>query len=682
MTDPVARIAELRDLIEEASYRYYVLDDPTTEDAVYDDWMRELEALEAAHPEHADPASPTQRIGGEPLTGFVEYTHREPMLSLANARGGEELEDWDRRARATIAQEGLGDRPVAYVVEPKIDGLAISLTYEDGVFVRGTTRGNGVSGEDVSTNLRTIRAIPLRLRAEAQTPPLVEVRGEVYLPLDAFAALNEQRAAAGEPTFANPRNSAAGSIRQLDPAVAAGRPLAIWCYALGAVEGLELASQQEIHAWLRAAGFPVNPGIRAVGSIAEAGEQARGWEERRNTLNYDIDGAVIKLDDLTLQRQMGSVGRAPRWAVAYKFAPTTATTTLNDIQISVGRTGALVPFAVLEPVVVGGVTVSMATLHNQDDVARKGLMIGDTVVVQRAGDVIPQIVGPVIEDRDGTERDFVMPDACPSCGTPVESPEGEVVRRCANAACPAQALQRLGHFVSRGALDIEGLGERTLARLFEIDMIADAADIYELAGRREDLLALDGFKETSVTNLLRAIEESKSVPWPRVLFGLGIRHVGAITAESITDVLPSLAALREADAEQIAAADGVGGAAAEAVIAFFAVPANRELTDRLESAGLTTEAERARDEGPRPLDGCTVVLTGGLENFTRDQAKRALIAAGAKVASSVSRKTTFVVAGRDPGSKAKKAEDLGVPQLDEEGLERALRDGPPDDLVA
>ena len=672
------RAAELRSLIEEAAHRYYVLDAPTVEDAVYDEWMRELEALERDHPELADPASPTRRVGGEPLAGFTEYTHREPMLSLANARGDDELADWDRRAQATIVQEGLGDRPIAYVVEPKIDGLAISLTYEDGLFVRGATRGNGVTGEDVTTNLRTIRSIPLRLRDAVDAPPSVEVRGEVYFPLDAFAALNAQRAADGEPTFANPRNSAAGSIRQLDPSLAARRPLAIWCYALGAVEGLGLASQREVHQWLREAGFPVNPDIQVVASIAEAGEEARRWEERRNALNYDIDGAVIKLDDLVLQQQMGSVGRAPRWAVAYKFAPTTATTTLNDIQVNVGRTGALVPFALLEPVVVGGVTVSMSTLHNQDDIARKDLMIGDTVIVQRAGDVIPQVVGPVVAERDGSERPFVMPESCPSCGTAVESPEDEVQRRCPNAACPAQALQRLGHFVSRGALDIEGLGEKTLTRLFSLGMVADVADIYSLADRREDLLALEGFQETSVANLIAAIEDSKRVPWPRVLFGLGIRHVGAVTAEAITDILPSLAALRDATAAQIAAADGVGDTVAEAVTAFFAVSANRELTERLAAAGLTVEAERASDDGPRPLAECTVVLTGGLENFTRDQAKRALIAAGAKVTSSVSRKTSFVVAGRDPGSKAARAEDLGVPIIDEAAFERALREGPPE----
>lgn len=677
MSDAAARVAELRGLIEDAGYRYYVLDEPTVEDAVYDDWMRELEALEAVHPKLADPASPTHRVGGEPLDGFEEYTHREPMLSLSNARGDDELTDWDRRARATIAQEGLTDRPVRYVIEPKIDGLAISLTYEGGVFVRGATRGNGVTGEDVTANLRTIRSIPLRLRNEVEAPASIEVRGEVYLPLDAFIALNERRAEAGEPTFANPRNSAAGSIRQLDPALAAERPLAIWCYALGAVDGLELDSQSEIHTWLRAAGFPVNPEIQVVDDVAAAGAEARRWEERRNDLNYDIDGAVIKIDDLTLQRQMGAVGRAPRWAVAYKFAPTTATTTLNDIQVNVGRTGALVPFAVLEPVSVGGVTVGMATLHNQEDIARKGLMIGDTVTIQRAGDVIPQVVGPLEAERDGSEVAFAMPDDCPSCGTPLESPDDEVLLRCPNAVCPAQALQRLEHFVSRGALDIEGLGEKTLARFFDLELVRDAGDIYLLAERRAEILALEGFKETSVDNLLAAIESSKEIPWPRVLFGLGIRHVGAVTAEAITEVLPSLESLASADASQIVAADGVGDTVAAAVIAFFGAPANRDLVTRLADAGLTTEVEQADDDGPRPLAGCTVVLTGGLEAFTRDQAKRAVIAAGAKVTSSVSGKTSFVVAGRDPGSKRDKAESLGVPVIDEAGLERALREGPP-----
>jgi DNA ligase (NAD+) len=678
VSDRRSRAAELRELIEEANYRYYVLDDPKVDDAVYDDWMRELQRLEEEHPELLVPDSPTQRVGGRPLEGFDEVVHREPMLSLANARGADELADWYRRAHDVIEAEGLGDREIRFVVEPKIDGLAISLLYEDGVFTQGATRGDGVVGEDVTQNLRTIKAIPTRLRtAPADTPALVEVRGEVYLPLEAFARLNERRAAEGLPTFANPRNSAAGSLRQLDPAVAAERPLSIWCYSVGASEGLELATHTQALDWMRRAGFRVNPDITTEPTIEAATAAAARWEERRGQVDYDIDGAVVKIDSLELQSQMGSVGRAPRWAVAYKFAPTTATTKLRDVMVNVGRTGAVVPFASLEPVQVGGVTVSMATLHNQEDIARKGLLIGDTVIVQRAGDVIPQVVGPVTQDRDGSEREFVMPEACPSCGTRLVQPEGEVQFRCPSASCPAQALQHLFHFTQRAAMDIEGLGEKTLTKFRALGLVEDVADIYGLHAKREQLIALEGFQETSVDNLLRGIEASKQVPWPRVLFALGIRHVGAVTAEAITDVLPSLDALIAADEEQIAAADGVGPTVAASIRDYLAVEANRRLLERLRAAGLRMAVERPEgaEDLPKPLAGLTVVLTGGLEAFTRDQAKRAVIAAGGKVTSSVSKKTSFVVAGRDPGSKLDKAEKLGVPVLDEAGLVDALKSG-------
>ncbi len=678
MNDPGSRAAELRELIEEANHRYYVLDDPNVDDIVYDDWMRELQSIEDEHRDLLTPESPTQRVGGRALEGFAEVVHREPMLSLANARGAEELADWHRRARDVIEAEGLGDREMRFAVEPKIDGLAISLTYEKGIFVQGATRGDGVVGEDVTQNLRTIKAIPTRLRTPPkQTPALVEVRGEVYLPLEAFAELNERRVADGLPTFANPRNSAAGSLRQLDPALAAERPLSIWCYSIGVSEGLQLATHTDSLEWMRAAGFRVNPEITTEQSIESAASAAARWEDRRGEVDYDIDGAVVKIDSLELQNRMGSVGRAPRWAVAYKFAPTTATTKLRDILVNVGRTGALVPFASLEPVQVGGVTVSMATLHNQEDIARKGLRIGDTVIVQRAGDVIPQVVGPVTQDRDGTEREFVMPIDCPSCGTELVQPEGEVQFRCPNGSCPAQALQHLFHFTQRSAMDIEGLGEKTLMKFSELGLVENVADIYDLHDKREELIELEGFKETSVSNLLAGIEASKRVPWPRVLFALGIRHVGEVTAEAIIDVLPSLDALIDADEEQIAAADGVGPTVAASIRDYLAVRANRELLERLRSAGVQVAVERpdGADDGPRPLAGCTVVLTGGLDGFTRDQAKRSVIAAGGKVTSSVSKKTSFVVAGRDPGSKMEKAEKLGVTVLDEAGLVDALEHG-------
>ncbi len=681
MTAPRERAAQLRDLIDEANHAYYVLDQPKVEDIVYDDWMRELEELETADPSLRTPDSPTQRVGAAPSERFAPVTHRSPMLSLANARGRDELVAWHRRVRTVMEQEGLGEREIGFVVEPKIDGLAISLVYEDGIFVQGATRGDGVMGEEVTANLRTIRAIPQRLRLpEGQAPTVVEVRGEVYLPLAAFAELNATRAEAGLPTFANPRNSAAGSLRQMDPAATAERPLSIWCYGIGHSEGLTLRSQSEALDWLRAAGLRVNPQIRVVGTIDEVQAECEGWEERRGTVDYDIDGAVVKIDDVDVQDRLGAVGRAPRWAIAYKFAPTTAITTLNDIMVSVGRTGALVPFAVLEPVSVGGATVKLATLHNQEDVARKGLMVGDRVIVQRAGDVIPQVVGPLTQERTGGERPWAMPDRCPACDTPVVQPPGEVQIRCPNRSCPAQIQQGLFHFASRGAMDIEGLGEKTIQRFFDEGLVTSFADIYDLHLHRDRLIAMDGFKDVSVDNLLAAIEASKARPWPRVLYGLGIRHVGDVTAEAIVAVAPSLEALLEADAQALAQAEGVGPVVAESVMEFLSSPANRELLDRLRAAGLTVVSDGPTGPVVGPLTGRSVVITGGLAAFSRDDAKRAVVAAGGKVTGSVSKSTSLVVAGADPGSKLQKATSLGVPVIDEEAFLEVLdgRRPPPD----
>ena len=625
VSDPAARAAELRDQIDEANHAYYVLDQPKVDDAVYDDWMRELEALEGAHPELRTTDSPTQRVGAPSSGRFPEVRHRRAMLSLANARGPEELSAWYRRARTVMEQEGLGSREVEFVVEPKIDGLAISLTYEDGRFVQGATRGDGVVGEDVTANLRTIRSIPQRLRAVegAPSPGLVEVRGEVYLPLQAFAELNETRAAAGLPTFANPRNSAAGSLRQIDPAATAERPLSIWTYGVGHTEGLDLPTQSATLAWLREAGFRVNPDIRVVATLEEVQAECEAWEARRGSVDFDIDGAVVKIDPVDVQERLGAVGRAPRWAIAYKFAPTTATTRLNDIQVNVGRTGALVPFAVLEPVSVGGATVKLSTLHNQEDIARKDLRIGDRVIVQRAGDVIPQVVAPLTQERDGSERAFVMPSECPACGTPLVQPPGEVQVRCPNRSCPAQIVQGLIHFASRGALDIEGLGEKTVVRFYGEGLVGDFADIYDLHRHRERLVALEGFKDISVDNLLAAIERSKERPWPRVLFALGIRHVGFVTAEAIAAVCPSLDALLAADAEGLAEAEGVGPVVAESVREFLAIESNRALLERLRAAGLTMESDEPPPARDGPLTGLSVVITGGLDAFTarRGQAR-------------------------------------------------------------
>jgi len=661
------RAAELRGLIDGANHAYYVLDQPTVEDIVYDDWMRELEAIETAHPELATPDSPTQRVGAAPSERFAPVRHLRPMLSLANARGPDELVAWHDRARRVMEQEGLGSREIHFVVEPKIDGLAISLVYEDGLFVRGATRGDGVEGEDVTANLRTIRAIPTRLRSPDGTAPpaVVEVRGEVYLPLAAFAELNESRAAAGLPTFANPRNSAAGSLRQLDPKATAERPLSIWCYSIGYTEGLQVTRQSEGLEWLRDAGFRVHPDIRVVGTVEEVQAECARWEERRGTVDFDIDGAVVKIDEFGVQGRLGAVGRAPRWAIAYKFAPTTAVTRLNNIMVSVGRTGALVPFAELEPVSVGGATVRLATLHNQEDVARKGLMVGDMVIVQRAGDVIPQVVGPLPQERTGAETPWEMPDRCPVCQTPVVQPPGEVQIRCPNRSCPAQIQQGLFHFASRGAMDIEGLGEKTVRRFFEEGLLTSFADIYDLPAHRERLIAMEGFKDVSVDNLIAAIERSKERPWSRLLYGLGIRHVGDVTAEAVAAVRPSLHDLLSSDVESLAQAEGVGPVVAESIMEFLSSDANRELLDRLEKAGLTVASDAPAAPAEGLLTGRTVVITGGLEAFSRDDAKRAVVAAGGKVTGSVSRATSFVVAGVDPGTKLQKAESFGVPVVDE-----------------
>ena len=674
MSDVAARIAELTEQIREANDAYHVRDAPMVDDAFYDAMVRELEALETAHPELARADSPTRSVGAAPQGRFPEITHREAMLSLANARGPEELEAWFRRAQNVLAAEGLAERPVKFVVEPKIDGLAVSLTYERGELVRGATRGDGVVGEDVTQNLLTIAAIPVAIPPTSnigRAPEVLEVRGEVYLPLAAFAAFNESRVADGLPTFANPRNSAAGSLRQIDPAETAKRPLALWCYAIGAWEGEgRPPSQWDALAWLRTNGFPVSADIERVDSINEAAAACAAWEARRADLDMDIDGAVVKIDDGELQRRLGAVGRAPRWAIAYKFTPTTATTRLLDVAVSVGRTGALIPFAVLEPVQVGGVTVRQATLHNQDDIARKDIRIGDLVIVQRAGDVIPQVVGPVTDARTGSERPFAMPERCPACDTPVGSPDGEVRRYCPNKSCPAQLVQSLIHFASRGAMDIEGLGEKTVSRLFEIGLVRSVADIYSLT--QEQLLGLDGFKETSARNLLAAIDASRRMPWTRVLTGLGIRHVGDITANAITAALPSLEDLLAANLEDLAAAEGVGPVVGGAVIDFLATKSNRDLLDQLATAGVKTRVEGPRGPVVGPLTGATVVVTGSLTAMSRDEAKRAVGQAGGKATESVSAQTTFLVAGEKAGSKLAKAEKLGVPVLDEERFLRVL----------
>lgn len=687
------KVDELRHQIEHHNYLYYALDQPEISDAEFDRLFQELERLEEDYPELKTPDSPTQRVGAEPLESFHQIEHPLPMYSLANARDRQELDDWHRRLAKLLEDAGLGAAGAAFVTEPKIDGLAVSLVYENGHLRSGATRGNGEVGEDVTNNLRTVGAIPLVLRLEAgeDPPPVVEIRGEVYLPLAAFAHLNEERAAAGEATFANPRNAAAGSIRQLDPQVAARRPLSIWCYQVGYSEGLELTSHWQALQWLRDHGFRVNPLMRRHEDYGSVYDECLAWEDRRAQLDYDIDGAVVKVDDYQLQDILGIVGRDPRWAVAYKFAPSTAETRLLEIGINVGRTGALNPFAVMEPVEVGGVTVSHATLHNEDDIHRKDIREGDTVVVQRAGDVIPQVVGPVTQKRSGSESVFHMPDHCPSCGSATVRPEGEVVVRCPNKSCPSQIVESIKHFVSKGAMDIDHLGERRVECMFNPrdrePLIRNMADLYNL--KREDLVGLEisrsisektgkeiitRLQEKSVDNILSALQESKSRPFHRVLFALGIRHVGAINAQLLATRFPDIDELAGADAGEVAQVEGIGPKIAEAVGEYFAEPHNRETVDRLRGAGLNLAFAPEDREAPRPMEGKRFVLTGTLPNLSRSEAKEKIEAAGGKVSGSVGKNTDYVVLGDKPGSKVEKARKLEKTILTEDDLLELLRE--------
>jgi len=688
-SSPAERAAELRELLNHHAYLYYVLDQPEIDDAGYDALYRELTALEAEHPELRTADSPTQRVGSAPLEKFEQVRHLEAMLSLANARNEDELLAWDQRNRRILEGKELDDVPFRYVVEPKIDGLAISLTYRDGIFVTGATRGNGEVGEDVTANLRTIGSLPLRLRGAGPPPPVVEVRGEVYLPLAAFARFNEERTAEGKPAFVNPRNAAAGSIRQLDPAAAAERPLGLWCYAIGFSEGLELPDHHSALDWLRAQGFRVNPRIAVVDTIDAVAVECRSWEARRAELDYDIDGAVVKVDSYALQAALGSVAHDPRWAIAFKFAPTTVTTRLLGIEVNVGRTGVLTPFAVLEPVFVGGVTVERATLHNEDDIRRKDIRPGDDVILQRAGDVIPQVVGPVTTgavDVDGRQieragrhqelPEWRMPEECPACGSRVVRETGEVAVRCPNRSCPAQLVESIKHFVSKGAMDIDGLGERLVEDLFAEELVRNVADLYAL--RRDDLVALDGFavdKKTGAAKradrVLTSIAESRTRPFARVLFALGIRHVGAVTAQALVGRFPSVDALQQAESGELADVEGVGPVVAEGVLQYFADERNRETIEKLKQAGVRL-AEEPGEKQSGSLSGLTFVLTGRLPTLSRGQAQEAIEAAGGRVGGSVGKATDYVVAGEDPGSKYVRAQEIGVSILDEAGLRELI----------
>jgi len=664
-TEPEQRAEELRRQLTHHNRQYYVLDDPEVGDDAYDALLDELRGLEREHPGLRTPDSPTQRVGAPPLERFEQVEHAEQMLSLGNARNEEELRAWETRLANHLKRLDIAASEFSYTTEPKIDGLAISLTYEDGVLVRGATRGDGRVGEDVTQNLRTIGSVPLRID---NAPELIEVRGEVYLPIAAFKALNERRAEAGEPTFANPRNSAAGSIRQLDPALAAERPLSNWVYGIGAVRGLDLATHMDEVEWLRDRGFKVNPDTDHHQEVESVVKRCHWWEERRDTLDYEIDGVVVKVDERALWRELGVVGREPRWAIAWKFPPTTATTTMNRVVWNVGRTGHLVPFAMLDPVHVGGVTVTTATLHNEEDLARKDVREGDEVVVMRAGDVIPQVVSPKLPRKKKGARKPKPPRRCPACNTETVKPEGAVFTICPNrAGCPGQSFQHVKHFVSKGAMDIDGLGEKQASTFISEGVIGDVADIYDLTEER--LVGLDRFAEVSARNLVAAIETSRQRPFKRVLYALGLPGVGYVTAEALADHFGSIDALHEADPDAIEEVEGVGPIMAVQIAEALADEPTWALVEKLREKGLRLEAgESERRQTGGRLEGKTVVLTGTLPELTREEAAALVRSAGGKVTSSVSKKTDYVVAGESPGSKLAKAESVGTEILDEGGL--------------
>ncbi|MCX7022484.1 MAG: NAD-dependent DNA ligase LigA, partial [bacterium] len=658
---PGKRHRELVRLIQEANRRYYVLDDPELSDARYDDLLRELIALEDTHPELVTPDSPSQRIGAAPSERFEPVRHRAPMLSLANVLTIEEFGEWLRRCL-----DGLeGDEP-ALVAEPKIDGLAVELVYADGVLVQASTRGEGTTGEGVLANVRTIGAIPLRL--SGQSPPEVIVTGEVFMEKADFLRLNRFQEELGEKPFANPRNAAAGSLRQLDPQITARRPLSFMAYNLVNAARLAFTSHRESFAALTGWGFPVNGPLDAVEGVKGTKVYYDRLLARREGLGHEIDGVVVKVDSLAQRERLGAIARSPRWAVAWKFPPERAVTRLKSIKVSVGRTGVLTPVAELEPVRVGGVTVSSASLHNADEIGRLGVLAGDFVEIQRAGDVIPEVVGPLVERRDGSEKPFKMPDRCPACGEPVVRLPDEVAVRCVNADCPAQVRERLWHFASRGAMDIEGLGGKVVDRLLAAGLVKSPADLYELAA--EKVRYLEGFAEKSAENLVAAIAAGRGATLPRLVFALGIPQVGETTAEALARAFGSVAALAAATEEELTAVEGVGPTVAAAVRDFFANPRNARLIERLRGYGIDPRLEVVRKE-PGPLEGLTVVFTGAL-GLPRDEMTARARAAGARVASSVSKKTDLVVAGLDAGSKLDKARELGVEVIGEEEFLRRL----------
>ena len=666
---PAERADALRTQIEYHNRRYYELDDPEISDADYDALIRELLALEEEYPDLRTPESPTQKVGAGISPLFSAARHLQPMMSLDNATSLEDLQSWVKRMDRFISGE------VAFTCEPKIDGLAMSLLYQDGQLTRAATRGDGVVGEDVTPNVRTIAAVPAHLRAAAGPPPSVlEVRGEVYMPISAFEELNRRQEAEGGRVFSNPRNSGAGSLRQKDPAVTASRELSFWAYQLGAVErGPSFSEHSQTLAWLRKAGFPVNPNVRTVHGLDEVDDYCRHWLEHRHDLDYEIDGVVVKVDNLAQRAELGATSKAPRWAIAFKFPPEERTTVLKDIMVSIGRTGKATPFAMLEPVFVSGSTVKLATLHNEDQVRAKDVRPGDTVIVRKAGDVIPEVRGPVLSLRPPDLPEWKFPGQCPVCGQPLVRLAGESDTFCVNADCPGQRVARISHFASRGAMDIEGLGERTVLQFVEAGLLGDVADIYQLDFER--IRQFEGFGDISVANLQRAIEASKDRPLANLLVGLSIRHLGGTGSRVLARAMGDLDRIMAAPVEEMATIEGIGPVIAASVGQFFALDANREVVARLRQAGVNFQA----GEGPavpQILAGTSVVVTGTLEGWSREAAEEAIKLRGGKAPGSVSKKTTAVVVGAEPGTaKLSKAQELGVPILDEAGFAHLLETG-------
>ena len=662
----IKRVEELRKQLNYHNHRYYVLDDPVISDYDYDRLLQELRQIEEEHPALVTPDSPTHRIGGEPAEGFVQVEHRHTMMSLGNVFDDESLEAWHRRVKNL-----LDDADFSMTCELKIDGLAVSLVYEDGIFVQGATRGNGFVGENVTHNLRTIRSIPLTL--QGAPPPYLEVRGEVYMPVDSFRRLNEDRAERGEPLFANPRNSGAGTIRQLDPKVTASRNMQIWVYSLNDAGDSPFPAQHwETLEWLQSLGFRVNPLNRLCNTLDEVKDYYREWVKKRNELPYEVDGVVVKVNPFSFQNSLGFVGREPRWATAYKFPAERAVTKLLDIGINVGRTGSLNPYAILEPVIVSGATVQHASLHNEEDIRRKDIRVGDWVTVERAGDVIPQVVGPIRDRRTGDEAEFSMPDTCPECATGVVKPEGEAMHRCPNSSsCPAQFFELLKHFVSRGAMDMDGLGEQWCRILIDKGFVSTVADLYYL--EKDKLLELDRMGDRLATKIQNNIEASKTRPLPRILFALGITHVGTEVADLLTQRFASIDQLAQASEDELTGIDGIGPKIAESIYGYFQVEDNLAVIEKLRQAGVKLHHDiEIVDQADLPWNGLTFVVTGTLSTMTRREAESRIKALGGSTTSSVTRKTAYLVAGASPGSKLDTASRLGTRVLEEEAFARFL----------